>query len=91
MKGRLYVKLIKCAKCGGSDFVEQEGYSVCLYCRSKYDIYTDAKHSQNSYIAIDDDIEILLKKCRASPANAKKYANLILDIDPNNAEAKMYL
>ena len=45
----------------------------------------------NSSIALEEDIAVLLKKCREDPKNARKYANLVLDIDPGNAEAKKYL
>jgi hypothetical protein len=42
-------------------------------------------------IEIDSDIQMLLMKCREDPVNARKYANLILDIDPGNLEAKRFL
>ena len=40
---------------------------------------------------LDDDVAKLLRKCRENPARARKYANLILDIDPDNPEALKYL
>ncbi len=42
-------------------------------------------------IAPDDDVARLLAKCEAEPARARKYANLVLDIDPDNAQALRYL
>ena len=42
-------------------------------------------------IGLDDDVAELLRKCRENPARARKYANLILDIDPDNPEALKYL
>jgi hypothetical protein len=45
---------------------------------------------KNSNIAINNDVQMLLQKCRADPANASRYASLILDIDPGNVEAKNY-
>ena len=30
-------------------------------------------------------------KCKEDPVNAKKYANLVLDIDPHNVEALKYV
>ena len=48
-------------------------------------------HGVSSPIALDDDIARLLKKCQTDPSNAQKYANLVLDIDPDNEEALKYL
>ena len=42
-------------------------------------------------ISLQSDIELLLDKCRRDPRNARKYANLILDIDPGNKDALQYL
>jgi hypothetical protein len=78
-------------KCGGGDFFEQDGDRICRYCRSKYAIQSNEIQLQDSNIAIDHDIKMLLQKCRDDSANARKYANLVLDIDPSNAEAKKYL
>ena len=44
-----------------------------------------------STIDLDDDVSRLLAKCKREPKNARKYANLILDIDPDNQEARRYL
>ena len=84
------MKLLSCEKCGGSDFFELNGYRICRYCRSKYSLHAEDFLTQGSNIALNDDIRMLLKKCRDDPANARRYANLILDIDPSNAEAKKY-
>jgi len=46
---------------------------------------------KESTIAINDDISMLLSKCRDDPDNARRYASLILDIDPGNSEALRYL
>ena len=40
---------------------------------------------------VDSDIQMLLEKCKQDPANRRRYANLILDIDPTNREAAAYL
>lgn len=42
-------------------------------------------------IALEDDIQRLLEKCKQEPWKARRYANLILDIDPGNKEAIQYL
>ena len=82
------------------------GYLICEYCESKflftaedYDFYgssqtsshTGTSHSHTSGISLGSDIEMLLQKCRMNPKNVRKYANLILDIDPDNEEALKYL
>lgn len=41
----------------------------------------------STHIALDDDVVRLLAKCEAEPARARKYANLVLDIDPSNTQA----
>lgn len=85
---------IVCDSCGGNDFIESGGFRVCKYCGTKQIIFQETKVSAGNAgagIAIDDDIQRLLEKCRKDPVNAKRYANLILDIDANNAEARKYL
>ena len=52
---------------------------------------TFSRSGTASGIALDDDLVRLLAKCKADPKNARKYANLILDIDPDNEEALNYL
>ncbi|WP_165170570.1 hypothetical protein [Adlercreutzia sp. ZJ242] len=76
-----------CEKCGSSDFVAADGCRICVYCRTKYQIEKVAKPPETT-ISIGDDVQELLAKCKADPINARRYANLILDIDPSNAEAK---
>ena len=85
------MKLLTCMNCGASEFYEQDGYSVCCYCRSKHIAQPDDKPPMESTIALNDDVSRLLKKCQDEPANARRYASLILDIDPGNAEARRYL
>lgn len=75
----------KCTSCGASEFV-QEGSSLrCAYCGTAY------ASEANSVIALNDDVARLLDKCRREPHKARRYANLILDIDPTNMEALRYL
>lgn len=54
---------------------------------------TSIEKSTNKFsqISINSDVENLLQKCRIDRKNARKYANLILDIDPDNEEARKYL
>jgi uncharacterized Zn finger protein (UPF0148 family) len=85
------MKLLVCEKCGGSDFFEQTGYKICSYCRSKYAVQSEDMISQDSIIALNDDVERLLQRCRDDPSNAHRYASLILDIDHSNVMAKSIL
>lgn len=85
------MKLLICERCGASDFDEQNGYRICRYCCSKYALYNEDILPRDSNIALDDDIMLLLQKCCDDPANAHKYASLILDIDPSNSEAIKYI
>ena len=95
-----------CKNCGASGMKLVKGYWCCEYCESKFpatgeDQRTYArsagksslgKHgSVSSGIGLDDDVARLLGKCRTDPKNARKYANLILDIDPDNEEVWKYL
>jgi hypothetical protein len=85
------MKLLTCEKCGGNDLFEQNGYRICRYCRSKYSLHAEDLLPQGSIIALDEDIKMLLLKCLDDPVNARRYASLILDIDPSNTEATNYL
>jgi len=85
------MKILVCEKCGGSDFLEQNGFRICRYCNSMYSLGTEDTLPRISSISLSDDIKMLLQKCRNDPANAPRYASLILDIDPSNKEAAQYL
>lgn len=62
--------------------------AICRSCGSKYALEKDDVARQAStHIALDDDVARLLAKCEAEPAHARKYANLVLDIDPSNTQA----
>ena len=98
------MKAIICTSCGASRWKEEGEYRICLHCGTTYEKNNEDKprsafsavHAQvakqvNSVIALNEDVERLLQKCRNEPKNARKYANLILDIDPTNQEAQEYL
>jgi hypothetical protein len=71
--------------------VEQGGYLICQYCSTKYLITAEDTPQKKSNISLENDIKMLLQKCRDDPANARRYASLVLDMDPNNVEANKYL
>ncbi len=85
------MKAIICEHCGGDEFIEKDGYRICRYCKSRFIPETDEKPVKETIIALNSDVERLLKKCKTDPARAKKYATLILEIDPTNKEAKAIL
>lgn len=80
-----------CINCGSHSFIYKNGAKYCEYCNTKYELSDDERRRTNTTVSLQSDIDILLEKCIADPAHAKKYANLILDIDPTNKEAKKYL
>ena len=82
------MRAIICTACGSREFIEQNGTRICRYCGTVYKVL---KNVQKTSIALNDDISRLLQKCKNDPKNAKRYANLILDIDPLNKEAHKYL
>ena len=81
----MVLKLVSCERCGANDLRRNGNYMVCEYCGSKFLIQSE------SSIDLVDDVTRLLNKCKTDPKNAKKYANLILDIDPDNTQALKYL
>ena len=85
------MKMMKCANCGANELREVRGFLVCEYCDSRFAIQASDVPQQAMGMSINSDVERLLRKCRTDRKNARKYANLILDIDPGNAEARKYL
>ena len=82
---------ITCTNCGSNEFEIKNGLRICRYCGTGFQIPKDEIQRKSSTIALRDDIARLLEKCKKEPSKAKKYANLILDIDPTNKEARKYL
>jgi hypothetical protein len=81
------MKQLICERCGGNEFSEKDGFRICKYCSTKFTITFEEVKPRSSNIALNEDIELLLKKCIEDPANSRRYTSLILDIDPSNAEA----
>lgn len=84
------MKPFVCNRCGSNEFIDQGSRRTCLFCRTSYEKPPVAA-IKASTIALDDDIGSLLSKCQADPANAKRYARLILELDPGNRKALTYL
>ncbi|MDT2434268.1 hypothetical protein P7D98_19575 [Enterococcus avium] len=80
-----------CNNCGSNKLNQVEGYWVCEYCHSKFIINTQHIVKTQTKISLNEDIERLFELIIKDPSNTIRYANLILDIDPTNAEASKYL
>lgn len=85
------MNLVECSGCGSKELVEKDGFMFCVYCQSKNLPKKNDKPSRETQIELASDIELLIKKCIDDPVNKRRYANLILDLDPTNLEAKKYL
>lgn len=85
------MRLVVCTRCGSRELLEEGGYVVCAYCRSRFAPQADDLPRKQTVIGLDSDIQVLLQKCKDDPANRRRYASLILDIDPTNQEATNYL
>ncbi len=85
------MKELLCSRCGASDWKYSNGYRTCKYCGTVFSLTAEDRIQSESFINLNSDIQSLLKKCKLDPQNAKKYANLILDIDPTNQDALKYL
>lgn len=73
-----------CSRCGANDWTRENGYRICNYCGTSFRIEACDVSVKESVIDLNDDVKRLLEKCKTDPQNAKRYVNLILDIDPLN-------
>lgn len=80
-----------CERCGGNDFRQEKGFRTCQYCNTSYVLTAEEIPQKLSNISLNDDIKSLLNKCKNDPTNARRYASLVLDIDPTNNEARKFL
>lgn len=85
------MKALFCENCGGDEFIEQDGYRICRYCKSKFIPSKEERVSKQVEISLNDDVTQLLQKCKSDPARARRYAMLALEIDPGNREAQAIL
>lgn len=85
------MKLISCTGCGSRDLFEEGGFVVCSYCQSRFVPQPDEVLQKQTVISVLSDVELLLEKCENDPVNRRRYAALVLDIDPTNQAARQYL
>lgn len=84
------MRLMQCKQCGG-ELYRDDAFMVCKFCGARYAIEKEDLGIKESNISVKSDVKDLLEKCKKDPKNARKYANLVLDIDPDNEEALKYL
>lgn len=82
------MNLLECSRCGSNELVEENSVVICIYCQSRF---VPEANDLPVVIDIQSDIISLLRKCIDDPKNRRRYANLILDIDPSNTDALKYL
>ena len=85
------MKVVKCTQCGSQELSEEGGYVACNYCQSRFTLTDGERPIKESTISVGSDIEALLQKCRDEPWNSRRYAKLVLDMDPTNHEAMAYI
>ena len=85
------MKLVVCTACGSRELSEEDGYVVCAYCQSRFVPQVEDRLQTETVIGVQSDVQALLQKCQDDPANRRRYAGLVLDIDPTNPEAYNYL
>ena len=85
------MKSIRCENCSAQDLVEENGVVTCTYCRSRFIVQASDLSPSKAVIEISADVAALLQKCQHDPVNRRRYANLILDLDPTNVDALAYL
>lgn len=85
------MKLVQCTRCASKELYEDGGYVVCAYCQSRFVPQSDDVLQKETVIGLNSDILVLLQKCQDDPVNSRRYAGLILDMDPTNQAARKYL
>jgi hypothetical protein len=85
------MKIVECVQCGSNELTEIDGITTCDYCKARYAMEASEMASHGTTISVNSDIEALLQKCVDDPSNRKRYADLILNLDPSNKEALEFL
>ena len=90
------MKALVCELCGGNDFVKQDGLFACQHCGTKYTTEEARKLMSDEVVtvkvdntsSINNNLEIARNACKTSNyKEAESYANKILEMEPNCAEA----
>ena len=97
------MEMLSCPSCGSNRLESEGAFLVCPYCGTRMTLDMPSPESSGasgkssatgthpSEIALNDDVQRLLEKCRKFPSRAPKIAKTILEIDPYNQEARKYL
>lgn len=85
------MKILKCTNCGSIELADHGSYAICDYCRSRFAYTKEQVSSTTPTIGVASDIDALLKKCQDDPINRRRYASLVLDLDPTNQQAHQFL
>jgi len=85
------MELVECKACGSRELADEDGTVVCRYCQTRYLPGPKDVPAAATVIGVGSDIQTLLQKCRDDPANSRRYASLVLDLDPGNAIAREIL
>ncbi len=80
-----------CENCGSKEYTVQKKKVICAYCHTCYKAQKGDPFTFGAKIDLMDDINILVSKCIKEPHNAKRYANIILEMDPYNQFARRYV
>lgn len=94
------MKRMQCELCGGTDIVKDGDFFVCQSCGTKYTAENARKMMVEGVVQVEgtvktdrsEDIDKFLSLSNEALssnnfANAEKYANRVLEIDPKNREA----
>jgi hypothetical protein len=85
------MELVECKGCGSRELADEDGIVVCGYCQTRYVPGPKDAPTPQTVIGVGSDIQNLLQKCQDDPANSRRYASLVLDLDPSNKSAKEIL
>lgn len=94
------MKALKCEMCGSNDVVKQDGLYVCQNCGTKYSVEEARKMMIEGMVEVQGTVKIdksnetdnLLQLAQEAISSvngeeAYSYANRVLEIEPNNAQA----
>lgn len=90
------MQAIVCKACGAGGLRLVNGRGRCEYCGTLFALDKKEKDALReppvgNGIALESDIDRLLRKCAQEPWNARRYASLVLDMDPDNEDALKYM